>query len=120
MEWFYHDLAGIRCDPDGPGFRKIVIRPTITGDLSSVNCSYESIRGPIVSNWKREGDRFTLDVAIPANTTATVHVPAKQPRLVREGNSPANRSQSVKYLRQEAGAAVYRVGSGRYRFQSGL
>ncbi len=120
MEWFYHDLAGIRCDPDGPGFRKIVIRPTVTGDLSSVNCSYESIHGPIVSNWKRERDRFTLDVAIPANTTATVHVPAKQPRLVREGDSPANRSQGVKYLRQEAGAAVYRVGSGRYRFESEL
>lgn len=120
MEWFYHDLAGIRADPDGAGFKRIIIRPAVVGDLTWVNCSYDSIRGRIASRWKREGNRFTLEVTIPANTTATVWVPAKHPRQVREGNSPANRSQGVMSLRGEEGRAIYTVGSGKYLFQAEL
>ena len=47
MEWFYHDLAGIQ--PGAPGFKEIVIKPTIVGDLTWVKASYNSIHGPIVS-----------------------------------------------------------------------
>ena len=120
MEWFYHDVAGIGCDPVGAGFKQILIRPTLAGDLTWVNGRYHSIHGLIVSNWKRDGNRFTLDVAIPANTTAIVSVPARPPRQVREGNSAADRSEGVKFLHQEAGRAVYRVGAGRYVFESEL
>ena len=120
MEWFYHDLGGIGCDSGGPGFKKIIIHPTPVGDLTWVHCSYDSIHGRIVSRWKREGKHFALEVTIPANTTATVWVPARQPGEVWEGNAPAGRSQGVKFLRQEAAGAVYRVGSGQYVFHSEL
>jgi len=120
MEWFYRDLAGIGCGPEGAGFKKILIQPTVPGDLTWVKASYNSIHGVIVSDWKREGGQFALDVTIPANTTATVYVPAKQPSKVTEGTSPANRSPGVKFLREETGRAVYQVGSGRYVFRSEL
>ncbi len=45
QEWFYHDLAGIGCDPAGPGFKKIIVHPQPVGDLKWVRASYESIRG---------------------------------------------------------------------------
>jgi alpha-L-rhamnosidase len=73
-EWFYHDLAGIQCDPRGPGFRKIIIRPAIVGDLKYVQASYDSINGMIQSSWKRAGGKITLDITIPPNTTATVYL----------------------------------------------
>jgi hypothetical protein len=120
MEWFYQDLGGIKCDPGGPGFKKIIIHPTPVGDLTWVNCSYDSIHGRIVSRWQRDGNRFTLDVTIPANTSATVYVPTRQPHELREGNAPAPRSPSVKFLGWEAAGAVYRIGSGRYAFRSEL
>jgi hypothetical protein len=78
IEWFYHDLAGIRPDPDGPGFKKIIIKPTVVGDLTWVKASYNSVRGPIVADWKRDGGSFTLDVTIPPNTTARVHLPSNE------------------------------------------
>ncbi|MGC4081693.1 MAG: family 78 glycoside hydrolase catalytic domain [Vicinamibacterales bacterium] len=85
-EWFYHDLAGIQPDPAGPGFQKIVIRPAIVGDLTWVKASYQSPRGPIAVAWKREGRAVTLDVSIPVNATATVHVPGEAaPRIVGSG-----------------------------------
>jgi len=73
--WFYQTLAGIR--PAAPGFKRILIQPSIVGDVTWVKCFHESPYGRIVSNWKRAGNKLTLDVTIPANTTATVQVPGQ-------------------------------------------
>jgi alpha-L-rhamnosidase len=88
--------------------------------LTWVNCSYDSVHGRITSRWKRDGNRLTLEASIPANTTATVFVPTKKPRDVREGAAPARRSSNVKLLRYDATGAVFRIGSGRYVFTSDL
>jgi len=115
--WFYQGLAGIRPDDSGSGFKKIIIKPWVVGDLTWVKCSYDSIHGRIVSNWKKEGGKLTMQVTIPANTSATVHVPAKDAALVTESSKPAAKAEGVKFLRMENGAAVYAVGSGIYQFQ---
>ncbi|HWH68667.1 MAG TPA: alpha-L-rhamnosidase C-terminal domain-containing protein, partial [Candidatus Sulfotelmatobacter sp.] len=118
QEWFYHDLAGIRCDPDGPGFKKIIIKPALVGDLTWVNASYHSIHGPILSQWQRATNAVTLKVSIPANTTATIWVPTDSAQPITEGSGPANRSQHVQFLRRENGYALYQVDSGQYEFHS--
>jgi len=118
--WMYQGLAGIRPDETGPGFKKIIIKPAVVGDLTWVRCSHDSIHGRIVSNWKREGNQLTMEVTIPANTTATVHVPAREEAGVAEGNKPAAKAEGVKFLRMENGTAVYEVISGVYRFRSTL
>jgi hypothetical protein len=120
MEWFYHDLAGIGCDPNGPGFARIIIRPQPVGDLTWAKASYDSIRGRIVSDWKRVGDTFTLKVTIPANTTATVFVPASSADRVTEGRTPASLAKGIRFLHQGPGQAVYEVGGGQYEFHSRL
>jgi alpha-L-rhamnosidase len=117
-EWFYKDLAGIDSDPAGPGFKKIIINPHPVGDLKWAKASYDSIRGRIVSDWKRDGDKFTLAVTIPANTTATVFMPAKSADGMTEGGKAARQSTGVKFLRQEKERAVFAVGSGQYVFES--
>ena len=61
-----------------------------------------------------------MDIVIPANTTATVSVPAQDAATVTESGKPADRAAGVKFLRRESNAAVYAVGSGTYRFQSTL
>ena len=53
---------------------------------------------------------------MPANTTATIYVPAADGADVREGDIPAAEAAGVRFLRREGGAAVYEVGSGSYRF----
>ncbi|MCX6877426.1 MAG: glycoside hydrolase family 78 protein [Verrucomicrobia bacterium] len=118
--WFFKSLAGICPDESGPGFKKIIIKPAIVGDLTWVKCGYDSIHGRIVSNWKLDAGKLTMEVTIPMNTTATVYVPSKDAAGVTESNKLAARAQGVKFLRMENGAAVYEVGSGTYRFQSTL
>ena len=116
--WFYQTLAGINYDRENPGFKHIIVRPRPPGDLMWVKAHYDSSYGRIVSNWKREGDKLAMEVVIPANTTATVYVPAKDAAGVTESGKPINKMDGVKFMRLQDGAAVYSVGSGTYHFQS--
>ena len=112
QEWFYHDLAGIQNDPVSAGFKKIIINPQPAGDVTCAKASYNSIRGKIVSDWKRDGGKFTLKVSIPANTTATVYVPAQSATAVN--------AEGATFLRMENDRAVFAIGSGDYTFDSHL
>ena len=58
----------------------------------------------------------SFDVNIPANTTATVHVPAARGQVVRERGLPIAEAVGVKVLRTEADRVVVEVGSGSYQF----
>ena len=98
-EWLYGSVAGIDLDPERPAFRHIIIHPRIGGGLTSAKASVQSIRGPIAVAWdvaEQGSDRvLTLHVNIPANTTATVYVPAKDAATVTEGDMPAARATGV-------------------------
>ncbi len=117
-QWFYQWLGGIQPAPTALGFDQIIIRPQVPAGLDWVRCHYDSVRGRIVSNWQRQGDRLTMEVTIPGNTIATIHVPAKDAAGVMESATAAAQADGVKFLRMENNAAVYAVGSGTYRFQS--
>jgi len=117
-EWFFHDLAGIQSDPRAPGFAKIIIKPAIIGDLTFVKASYNSIRGKITSEWTRQGSHLTLTTTIPANTTATIFLPAATAAAETESGRPAATAPGVKFLRLEAGIALYEVPSDTYQFTS--
>jgi alpha-L-rhamnosidase len=118
VTWFYENLAGIRPDPAQPAFKHIIMHPTPVGDLTYVKASYESSYGKIVSDWKIAGGRFIWNLTVPPNTTATVYVPAKDAATVTEGGRPASKETGIKYLRTEAEAAVYEIGSGNYKFEA--
>ena len=98
-EWFFIGLGGIR--PAAPGFKRIEISPQIVGGLAWVKAEYRSPYGLIASEWKYEGQRLTLDVTIPANTTATVRVPARDAGSVTESGKPATKAEGVKFLRRK-------------------
>jgi alpha-L-rhamnosidase len=118
--WLYQTLAGINYDKANPGFKHIIIKPRILGDLKWVKAHFNSPYGKIASRWQREGGKLTMGVTIPANTTATIHVPAQEESGVTESGMPAAKAAGVTFLRMENNAAVYEVGSGRYRFETVL
>ncbi len=118
IEWFYKDLAGIDTDPSVPGFRKILIRPQPVGDLAWVEAGYESIRGPIAVRWDRGGGSFKLRVSIPANTTATVTLPAREGSAITEGGRPLAPNVHVKRVSQASDHAVIEIDSGEYVFET--
>jgi alpha-L-rhamnosidase len=117
-EWFYKWLAGIQPAPDAVGFNKIIIKPQPVGDLKWVNASYNSVRGKIVSEWKKSDGEFNLHITIPVGANAVVFVPAKAQSDVKEGGKPIGKMKNVRFLKLENNSAVFAVGSGDYRFSS--
>ncbi len=116
--YFYKYLAGIQPDITVPGFKHTVINPSIVGDLEYVDAYHDCMYGRIKSSWKREKQRLTMDISIPANTTATVYVPATSATDVTESGKPVNQAKGVEYIGMENGKAKFRVVSGNYRFVS--
>jgi alpha-L-rhamnosidase len=112
----YGHVAGIRTDPAYPGFERILIEPHPGPGLTFANATFNSVHGPITSNWRQEGGNLTLDVSIPANTTAMVRVPANDAAQIKEGQGAAARANGVKFVRQEGRDAIFQVGSGSYKF----
>ncbi|HLX72252.1 MAG TPA: family 78 glycoside hydrolase catalytic domain [Verrucomicrobiae bacterium] len=108
--WLYEDLAGIKTDPQQPGFKHIIMKPVPVGDLKFVKATHQSSYGLISSEWHRDGKKFDWQIEIPANTAATVYVPATDVQAVKvKGAKPS---------RFEDGRAVFELGSGKYRFVS--
>jgi hypothetical protein len=110
MEWFYTGLAGINQSEQSNGYKQIVIRPEVVGDINAVKATYQSFYGPITSDWKKTGNTFTLRVEIPANTTATIYLPATATSTITESGKPIARSY-------KEGRAVIQTGSGIYQFE---
>jgi alpha-L-rhamnosidase len=115
-EWLYRYVAGI--DLGSPGYGHIVIRPHAGRDLTFARGEHDAVRGRISSSWRIEDDLFVLEVLIPPNTTATVHVPSTEDVL--EGGRPVEEADGVELLRAGGGETVVSVGSGRYEFSGGL
>jgi alpha-L-rhamnosidase len=81
-QWLYEHVAGIRAG--APGYAHVVIAPE-PGGLEWARAVHRSVRGPISSAWRRDGDTLELEVEIPANVTATVIVPGGEPVEVGSG-----------------------------------
>ena len=88
------------------------------GDLQWVKAAHDSPYGKIVSHWQRQAENFNWQITVPSNSTATVYVPASRVEGVTESRRTANRDEGIKFLRMEAGAAVFEVQSGSYHFRS--
>jgi alpha-L-rhamnosidase len=116
--WMYEYLAGIRADPENPGFKHAIIHPYPAGDLTFVTGTHKTMYGALNSSWKRAQGQFTLEITVPANTTATVWVPAKDAAAVTESGKKPAEVKGVKFIRGEAGSAIFEVESGVYTFRS--
>ncbi len=117
-EWMYKTIGGI--DTIGPGFKRILIRPQPGGALTHAEVTYRSINGRIETKWRSADGRFQLEVAVPANTTARVVIPAGDPAAVTEGGIAADKAPGVRFVERADGTSVYEVESGRYSFASKL
>ena len=85
-EWMMGYQVGIKADPAAPGYQHIILQPTVGGDYSYVKGSYDSVYGTIESGWTAENGALTsYDAVVPANTTATLYLPASGDITAPEG-----------------------------------
>lgn len=119
-EWMYKYMAGISNDPEKPGFQHFVLQPTIDGEnrISWVNGSYDSVYGEIKSNWKVKNGTFKYQVTVPANTSATLVIPANDVNEVTEGGVSLSKAKGIKVIEVKDGKVYCEVSSGTYDITS--
>jgi len=118
-DWMYRVMAGLDTREDGAGYKHSIIKPHIGGGLTYVSASLDTYYGRLSSSWRAEGEKLALDVEIPANTTATVYIPADDPEAIFEGGRPLAQINEIQIVGIEDGCVVVNLGSGRYRFERG-
>jgi alpha-L-rhamnosidase len=113
--FIFRRIAGIA--PLEPGFRKIEVRPLLDSRLRSGGGVYKSIAGKIATRWNYDpGHRFDLDLTVPPNSSAEVHLPATLSMTLMEGGQAVGAATGVHTVRRLLDSAVIEVGSGRYQF----
>jgi alpha-L-rhamnosidase len=74
--WLYQSVAGIEVDSSQPGYKHSILRPHVGGGLTHAAATLKTNYGELVSAWEQDKGTFEWRVTVPANTTATIHLPA--------------------------------------------
>ena len=114
--WFYKRLAGIRLIENTPAYEEFIIKPYVAGGLSHAKASTETIRGFVQSSWEQSSNGFKMNVEIPFNCTAMVHIPSEEHAKILDNGMKINNSSGVDFIRHEEGFNIFRVSSGKYTF----
>lgn len=111
-----HHLLGVR--PTGGGYATVAVTLPATV-LGHAEGSVPTPRGPLRVAWRRgqgAGPSLALDLTVPPNATATVHLPVGRHGTLSESGRRAARSPGVHVASVTGDRTVLEVGSGSYRF----
>ncbi|HOW66992.1 MAG TPA: family 78 glycoside hydrolase catalytic domain [Candidatus Paceibacterota bacterium] len=118
-EWMWRQIAGLNPDENQPGWQHFFIAPRPGGGVTWAKAEYQSIRGRIASEWHLNDHTFTLQLLVPANTTATLSLPAAPGSMITESGGSLATADGVKILRRESDRVLLSLNSGGYRFRVG-
>jgi alpha-L-rhamnosidase len=117
-DWMYRVMVGLDIDEDGIGYKKIRIRPHVGGKFTHASATYQTQYGTLSSGWKIENGKLLLNAEVPANTTATIYIPATAASDVLENGQPLSSAKDIQVVGKEKEYVVVKVGSGKYVFST--
>lgn len=115
-QWMMGYSLGIQRDE--PGFRKFILQPEPdpTGTITWAEGHYDSMYGRIASAWKLTAGTLEYRATVPANTTATLHLPATATASIKEGGRDAKTAAGVRFIGAANGKATFELKSGNFTF----
>jgi alpha-L-rhamnosidase len=111
--WYYKALGGMRPDPAFPGFKNTLLEPHFVKGLNHFEASHTGPYGTIISGWTRNREKLEYNVTIPANSTATLVLPAKS---IKENNLPIEKNPFIKITKADNSSLTLSLSSGSYHF----
>jgi alpha-L-rhamnosidase len=124
--WLYQALAGITQQEGSSGFQKIMIQPQMVRDLRYVTGTIYTPRGMVTSAWKKSDRHISLDVTIPVNAQAEIHLPKyglesvtlkENGKQIYDGQKFLTGEQGIQMVEETENEVIVKIGSGRYHFQ---
>ena len=113
-DWMYRVVAGL--DNAAPGYSKMLIHPHPDTSLNFAKARFESPYGIVVSGWERKAGVMTLNLTIPANTSAELVLPGAAPVALKENGKPVQGNNQFANVKEEGNNSRMTIGSGTYLF----
>ncbi|MDD3108963.1 MAG: alpha-L-rhamnosidase C-terminal domain-containing protein, partial [Alistipes sp.] len=117
VSWYYENLGGIKSDPQQVGFKRIIMEPYFPEGLKWVKASHKSLYGTIRSAWTKSDTGLEWKISIPANSTASIRIPADNADQITENGQPLAQNNTLKVGAAEGGFVTLEAGSGNYTFK---
>jgi alpha-L-rhamnosidase len=114
-DWMYRVMAGL--SEDAPGYKKIKIMPHIGGGITSANADLQTYYGKASSAWQLQNNKLVLSVEVPANTSASIYIPAENAESITEGGKRLSGNKELKIVGKEGEYIKVEAGSGKYVFK---
>lgn len=118
ITWFYRKLAGLAPDPNGAGYKDIIVKPLPPEALTYASYSTRTPNGNASVAWKKQSDTYQMDVEIPVGSKATIYVPVVSGKEIKEGGIDIRKIKDIKYKGIQDGYAVICITSGKYMFET--
>ncbi len=117
-DWMYRVMVGLDTYEDGVGYKHSKVQPHISDSFTTASASLQTYYGTLSNTWTRDtlNHTLTMDVEIPANTTATIYVPAANIADVTESGKALQKQNEIKTNGVQKGYVMINVGSGVYHF----
>jgi alpha-L-rhamnosidase len=115
-DWLYRDMAGLDTDEESAGYKHVKIMPHTGGGFTAAAASLETYYGKLSSGWTVEKNKTVYTIEIPANTDATICLPAANTGMVSESGKPVTEIPQIKITSSANGLVILELGSGTYHF----
>ncbi len=115
-DWMYRKMVGLDTYEDGVGYKHIKIQPHIGGGFTYASATLDTYYGKVSNSWKVENQKIVMDVDIPANTKATIYLPAVNADNISESGKKLSELKDIKINEAKDGYVEVDVGSGAYHF----
>lgn len=80
-DWMMSCVLGIERDESCPGYKHFFLQPCPGGTLDYAKGGFDTPYGRIEAGWKKSGKGYAYEVAIPANTSATLRINGREQEL---------------------------------------
>ncbi len=116
--WMYAYSLGIMRDEANPGFKHFILSPRIdpTGKMTFAEGYFDSLYGRIESAWTVIDGKIIYSLTVPANTTASLCIPAKDMESILENGKSIQKAEGILSSEFNDGKAMIELGSGKYEF----
>jgi alpha-L-rhamnosidase len=83
-DWLHRVVGGLA--PAAPGYRKLAFQPQPGGGLTWARTHHRTPYGPASCAWRIEDGTLTVEIEVPANTSARVSLPGRESEPVEVGS----------------------------------
>ncbi|WP_434503235.1 family 78 glycoside hydrolase catalytic domain [Prevotella sp.] len=113
QEWFFNGIGGISQTDNSIAWKEVCINPQIVSSVNNATTSFITPYGKITCEWKITDKKYTLEINIPANSKAVVHIPTTEADKITDCGVLVSKAET-KVIGNET---IVNVGSGHYYFE---